>query len=94
MDSSTIVFTKPLSELCSSEEALVNYLVDSIHLVGQNLGFEVEKVEREVRVGPFRADIVVTCKDGSLIVIEAQLGDSNFDHLGKVSPSPPGLTRL
>ena len=56
---------------------------DSIKLLGDTLGLQLEVEKTEATVGPFRADIL--CKDPSseeLVVIENQLEGSDDAHLG------------
>jgi hypothetical protein len=61
------------------------WLADNIDLLSEAIGMDLEVVESEGAVGPFRVDIV--CKDlasGGLVVIENILGPTDHDHLGKL----------
>lgn len=58
---------------------------ESLSLLGDAIGIDIELVETESQVGSFNADILAT-ESGSdrRIVIENQLEDTNHDHLGKI----------
>ena len=58
---------------------------ENLRRLGEALGFNLEPVAREPRIGRYRADLV--CRDrgtGGAVVIEAQLGASNHAHLGQL----------
>ena len=58
---------------------------ENLDNLGETLGIQVEFQAREEAVGPYSADIL--CRDiddGSYVVIENQLEDTNHDHLGKL----------
>ncbi len=61
------------------------WLAESIDLLGEAIGLELEVEERESRVGDFSADIV--CRDnvgGRTVIVENQFDKTNHDHLGKL----------
>ena len=65
---------------------------ESLELLGETLGIELELEGREKEVGPFRADLL--CKDsetGNWVLIENQLERTNHDHLGKMLTYAAGL---
>ncbi len=72
----------------------VPWLIQPANLrrLGDALGLDLEPLAREAPVGRFRADIV--CRDrrsGGLVVIEAQLGQSDHSHLGQLLAYADGL---
>lgn len=65
---------------------------DSLVLLGDTIGIELELVEIEKDVGAFRADIV--CKDtadDSFVLIENQLERTDHTHLGQILTYAAGL---
>ena len=69
---------------------------DNIALLGETLGLELNVDSTEAGVGPYRADIV--CRDiadgsvdGSLVLIENQLGRTDHSHLGQLLTYAAGL---
>ena len=57
-------------------------------MLGEVLGVDLELVETESKVGPYKADIVARFAEeeggeGHIVVIENQLEATNHDHLGK-----------
>ena len=58
---------------------------ENIVLLGETIGIELEVLEQEANIGPFRADIL--CKDltdNSLVLIENQLEKTDHTHLGQL----------
>lgn len=65
---------------------------EPLSLLGDTLGLELEFVEAEKGVGPFRADIVARdTADGSFVLIENQLERTDHTHLGQILTYAPGL---
>lgn len=65
---------------------------DSLSLLGEALGLELELEAQERPVGPFRADIL--CRDvqtGHWVLIENQLEHSDHTHLGQLLTYASGL---
>ncbi len=60
------------------------WLADNIDVVGEAIGIELVSAERERAAGIFSLDILAEDKDGQLVIIENQLGQSDHDHLGKL----------
>jgi len=60
------------------------WLADNIGALSDELEIEFSDVQREERVGSFRADIFCKDSEGRNVIIENQLEDSNHDHLGKL----------
>ena len=62
---------------------------ETLALLGEVLGMELELKDQEVNVGSFRADILcedILCENeaDSKVVIENQLNETDHDHLGKI----------
>jgi hypothetical protein len=65
---------------------------ENIQLLSQAVGMELEVVNQEVRVGPFRADILCQTPDGShQVLIENQLEVTDHGHLGQLMTYAAGL---
>lgn len=59
---------------------------ENLEILGETLGldFESESVEVEKEVGSFRADIVCKDSEGSSVLIENQLEQTDHNHFGKL----------
>ena len=64
---------------------------ENLSLLGETLGLELYLEAEEVRVGAFQADILCKDEDGSWILIENQLNETDHDHLGKILTYSAGL---
>ena len=69
---------------------------ENITLLGETLGLELVVESTEAGVGPYRADIVCrdtgyNSPDGSLVLIENQLGRTDHSHLGQLLTYAAGL---
>lgn len=65
---------------------------DNIAILGEELKIDLEVVEMEKSVGPFRADIL--CKDtgtDKYVIIENQFGKTDHTHLGQIMTYASGL---
>jgi Domain of unknown function (DUF4268) len=65
---------------------------ENITLLGDVIGLELEVLDQEARVGPFRADII--CQDvrsGAKVLIENQLEATDHGHLGQLLTYASGL---
>lgn len=61
------------------------WLCENIHLLGDELGIDIEVEESESDVGDFSLDIYAKeINTDKNIIIENQLEDTNHDHLGKL----------
>lgn len=70
-------------------------LEENLGLLGEVLGLELELIETEQDVGPYRADIV--CKntaDGSWVLVENQLARTDHTHLGQLLTYAAGLSAV
>ena len=64
---------------------------ETLVLLGQVLGMELELEGQEVNVGGFRADILCKNEDDAWVLIENQLDETDHDHLGKILTYSAGL---
>ena len=67
----------------------------NLKLLGDTIGLELELEAQEKNVGPFRADIL--CKntaDGSWVLIENQLANTDHTHLGQILTYAAGLNAV
>ena len=65
---------------------------DNIAILGEEVKIDLEVVEMEKSVGPFRADIL--CKDtgtDKYVIIENQFGKTDHTHLGQIMTYASGL---
>lgn len=65
---------------------------ENIEILSETIGLELEVINEEVGVGPFRADIL--CKDtlnDSYVLIENQLEKTDHSHLGQLMTYAAGL---
>ena len=61
------------------------WLARNLDRLAAVLGIELELEDREMNVGPYRADIVATDpRDDSRVLIENQLEDADLQHLGQL----------
>lgn len=68
------------------------WLAGNLDRLAAVLGIKLELEGSEVNVGPYRADIVATDpSDGSRVLIENQLEDADFQHLGQLLAYLAGL---
>jgi len=65
---------------------------ENISQLGEVVGIELEVIEQERNVGPFRADILCrTILDGHFVLIENQLEKTDHTHLGQILTYAAGL---
>lgn len=68
------------------------WLAANLDRLASVLGVELECEDTEVRVGPYRADIVARIpQDDTRVLIENQLGDADLRHLGQLLAYLAGL---
>ena len=66
------------------EEDLNLWLSENLDVLQDELGFGLELVEREHRVGRYELDLLLRSDDDRVVIVESQFGVSNHDHLGKL----------
>ena len=65
---------------------------ENLALLGETLGMELELEAQEVNVGGLRADLLCrNSEDGSRVLIENQLEETDHKHLGQILTYAPGL---
>ena len=64
---------------------------ENLTLLGETLGMELELEAQEIKVGDFRADILCKNKDGTRVLIENQLEETDHSHLGQILTYAAGL---
>ena len=68
---------------------------DSLELLGDTIGMELELEATEKNVGPFRADILCKNKrNGSWVLIENQIERTDHKHLGQIFTYGAGLDAI
>ncbi|MDD9854961.1 MAG: hypothetical protein OXU88_02150 [Gammaproteobacteria bacterium] len=68
------------------------WLADHLDELAEKLGVQLELEEKEMAVGPYRADIVArNSYDNSRVLIENQLETANLQHLGQILAYMAGL---
>ncbi len=68
------------------------WLAENLHRLSQAIGVDLELEDTEVSVEGFSADILARIpSDGSMVVIENQLENTNHTHLGQVLTYLAGL---
>jgi hypothetical protein len=74
------------------ERDFTPWLMENIDHIGDAIGIPLEAVGREIRVGPFEADIVaINPQDGTRVLIENQLEPADHRHLGQIMTYLAGL---
>ncbi|SRR5712691_4692100 len=63
---------------------LTPWVIDRLAELGEKLGLTLKYIDREVRLGDFRADIVAEDDAGRMVVIENQFGPSDHGHFGQL----------
>lgn len=74
---------KKLGEMFS-ERDFSNWVRDNLDQLNEVTRLSLSKAMRERPAGDFRVDLVATDSDGTIAIIENQLGQSDHNHLGKV----------
>jgi predicted transport protein len=65
---------------------------DGLEILSREIGIELKKLDTEVSVGKYSADILAEdVKNGEKIIIENQYGETDHDHLGKLLTYGAGL---
>ncbi|MFZ3585113.1 hypothetical protein ACOI1H_23700 [Loktanella sp. DJP18] len=76
----------------SEERDFTPWLLDNLDHIGGAIGLDLQPVGREVRVGPFEADILaIDARDDSRVLIENQLEAADHRHLGQIMTYVAGL---
>ena len=88
-------YVKDLRSVWSSEPSdFTNWLAkdENLAILSEEIGIELELIGTEVQIGDFNADIVASdSNDGSIVVIENQLEQTDHTHLGQIITYASGL---
>ena len=60
------------------------WLAKNLHLLGKEIGLELELVQTEYPIGPFYLDILAKEGENVFVAIENQLEETDFSHLGQL----------
>lgn len=72
-------------KIWGDERKFSSWLIDHFNVLSDEIHIDVEELEAEVSVGPFKCDISgVDRETQKPVVVENQYGMSNHDHLGKL----------
>src|SRR4051794_32028106 len=66
------------------ERDFTPWLAENLDVLETEVGFPLQLVEREHRVGRYELDLLLKSDDGRVVVVENQFGQSDHGHLGKV----------
>ena len=81
-----------LRDVWQDEGQFSDWLAENLSGLGDELGMELERSEREKAVGPFSADIICVDQISKCnVVIENQFTRTDHDHLGKMITYASGL---
>lgn len=83
----------PLRDAWKNEERdFTPWLLDHLDHIGEAVGLPLEPVGRELRVGPYEADILAKDpQDDGFVLIESQLEAADHKHLGQIMTYLAGL---
>jgi hypothetical protein len=65
-------------------QGLTTWLEENIEILNEELGINLQDVERESSAGSFRVDLMAKTEDGRIAIIENQLEQSDHKHLGQL----------
>ena len=75
----------PLREIWKKEDKeFTKWLEENIDYLCDVLGFNLNVIKREEKVGPFKLDLFAEDDDDNKVIVENQLEKTDHDHLGKV----------
>jgi len=66
------------------ERSLTPWLAENLDVLEKELGFGLELVSREHRVGRDELDLLLRADDGRTVIVENQFGRSDHGHLGQL----------
>jgi len=66
------------------EEDFTKWLEKNIDSLSDILGFDINIISREEKVGPYRVDLYGEGKNGNKIIIENQFEETDHTHLGQI----------
>lgn len=82
----------PVKEVWPGEATdFTPWFAENLDDLSEALTLDLELVETEKDVGPFKADMLLRTGDGGTVVVENMYGTSDHDHLGKLLTYAAGL---
>lgn len=83
---SEIAKIKKLSirDIWHKEEEFTKWLEKNIDSLAEVLGFDINIISREEKVGPFKVDLYGEDKSGNKVIIENQFEETDHTHLGQI----------
>jgi len=86
MKQNNIVKIKKLAirDIWRREEDFTRWLEKNVDSLNEVLGFDINIISREEKVGPFKVDLYGEDKSGSKVIIENQFEETDHTHLGQV----------
>ncbi len=57
---------------------------EGMELLSEKVGFDIESIKNNKKLGEAYTDILAKTKDGAFVIIENQLGQTDYGHLGKL----------
>ncbi len=73
-----------IRDIWHKEEEFTMWLEKNIESLSDVLGFDINIISREEKVGPFKVDLYGEDKGGGKIIIENQFEETDHTHLGQV----------
>ena len=86
-----LVDTDPRTAWLHEAHEFTPWLIENLDLVGTVIDRRLEPEGREIRVGPFSADILARDIDGNRVLVENQLATTDHSHLGQIMTYLAGL---
>lgn len=85
MEQNNIVKIQKLAirDIWKREEDFTRWLEKNVDSLNEVLGFDVNIISREEKVGPFKVDLYGEDKSGSKVIIENQFEETDHTHLGQ-----------
>jgi len=73
-----------IRDIWKREEEFTKWLEKNIDSLSEVLGFDINIISREERVGPFKVDLYGEDKGGNKVIIENQFEETDHTHLGQI----------
>lgn len=73
-----------IRDVWNREENFTKWLEKNIDSLNERLGFDINIISREEKVGPFKVDLYGEDKGGNKIIIENQFEETDHTHLGQI----------
>lgn len=73
-----------IRDIWRKEEDFTKWLEKNIDSLNEALGFDINIISREEKVGPFKVDLYGEDKGGNKVIIENQFEETDHAHLGQI----------